>query len=99
MLPRATLLILGLLVAGLPVASSTSPTCLSSPPQDQTLLYPLKDGVYLYVNASDSARSGFWEETNGVHGLQIQDCVNAAHGVEYRADKFDGAAIPPGQLL
>ncbi|MEA3200636.1 MAG: hypothetical protein QOE90_2064 [Thermoplasmata archaeon] len=97
MLPRVALaLCLTVCLLGtMPLGTAATPACKKDPPR-ATQVWPLKDGVYFY--AGDATTTGFWTESNGADGLQLQDCT--ANGFLYLAkDTFDGASVPTSQLL
>jgi hypothetical protein len=78
-----------LMLAALPM--SIAATCEEQPPQEG-VAHPLTNGHYLYLDATQPEKTGEWQDSNHVGGLQTSTCRTGTTTV-YRAD-FQAKTLP-----
>lgn len=97
MLPRLTVLLLGLVLAGAaPAGAATPEGCDTNPPNQGLSWSQVKPGYYVFVDHKDGQAAdkiGFWKETNGVQGLQTVGCVHDEGYTIYDADTAERGVV------
>jgi hypothetical protein len=96
-LPRATLVVACLVLAGmgmLPNVSAINEDC-KSPPREEDFQHPLKKEYYLYIPEGDHDRAkfGWWKDINGREGIQTEGC-SVGDKIIYVADQQTDRLLP-----